>query len=68
MKGVLSVTKLRTHMDNAKSHNAKLPEEKMKQLQIERLPHPAYSPDISPNDFFLYGYIKHNLKGKAFKS
>lgn len=37
-------------------------------MHIERLPHPAYSPDIRPNDFYLYGYIKNNLKGKTFKS
>lgn len=68
MKGVLSSIKIRLHMENAKPHNAKLSKEKMEQLLIERLPHPAYSPDISPNDFFLNGYIKNKLKGKAFKS
>lgn len=40
----------------------------MEQLHIERLPRAAYSPDISPNDFFLYEYIKNKLKGRAFKS
>lgn len=55
-------------MDNARPHNAKLSEGKMKQLHIERLPHPSYSPYIRPNGFYLYEYIKNNLKGKAFKS
>ena len=40
----------------------------MNELHIERLPHPPYSPDISPNDFFLYGYIKNKLKGNRFSS
>jgi hypothetical protein len=25
------------------------------------LPHPAYSPDLAPSDFFLFGYIKEKL-------
>lgn len=37
-------------------------------MNIERLPQPPYSPDICPNDFFLYGYIKNNLKGHRFKT
>lgn len=68
MKGVSTSVKIRLHMDNARPHNAKLSEEKMEELHIERLPHPPYSPDISPNDFFLYGYIKYKLKGRMFDS
>jgi hypothetical protein len=29
--------------------------------KIQRIPHPAYSPDVAPNDFFLFGYIKRKL-------
>lgn len=68
MKGVITTIKLRLHMDNARPHNAKMSEQKMKELHIERLPHPPYSPDISPNDFFLYGYVKNKLKGRSFQS
>jgi hypothetical protein len=25
-------------------------------------PHPAYSPDISPSDFWLFGFLKEKLK------
>ena len=32
------------------------------------LPQPRYSPDVSPNDFFLYGYVKNQLKGFHFTS
>ena len=41
---------------------------KIASLNMLRLPHPAYSPDISPNDFFLYGYVKERLKGFHFTS
>lgn len=32
------------------------------------LPHPIYSPDLSPNDFWLYSYIKNKLKGRIHNS
>jgi len=34
--------------------------------QITALEHPAYSPDLAPNDFFLFTKIKDTLKGKHF--
>jgi len=34
--------------------------------QITVLEHPAYSPDLAPNDFFLYPKIKEILKGRHF--
>jgi hypothetical protein len=33
---------------------------------MKRAPHPAYSPDIAPSDFFLFGYIKEKQRGKVF--
>ena len=56
IKGTISSYKVRLHMDNAKPHNSIIAQKKMNELHIERLPHPPYSPDISPNDFFLYGF------------
>ena len=68
LKGVSKTSKVRIHMDNAKPHNAKRTLEKLDELHFERLPQPPYSPDVSPNDFFLYGYIKEKLKGSHFTS
>jgi hypothetical protein len=28
---------------------------------IQRIPHPADSPDLAPSTFFLFGYIKRKL-------
>ena len=39
----------------------------MKKSTFKRTPHPPYSPDIAPSDFFLFGFVKDKLKGKAFK-
>ena len=56
------------HMDNAKPHNSKMATEKIAELGFERLKHPPYSPDISPCDFFLFGYVKSQLRNYNVKS
>ena len=32
----------------------------------ETLPHPAYSPDIAPSDYYLFRSLQHFLSGKTF--
>lgn len=56
------------HLDNSRVHNSKYSHEKIESAGIFRAPQPAYSPDISPSDYFLFGYIKGKLKGKIFKT
>jgi hypothetical protein len=36
------------------------------QHHIFRLPHPPYSPDISPCDFWLFGLLKGIMKDREF--
>jgi hypothetical protein len=31
-------------------------------------PHPPYSPDLAPCDFYLFGYVKQRLAGFSFDS
>jgi histone-lysine N-methyltransferase SETMAR len=33
---------------------------------MQRAPHPAYSPDLAPSDFYLFGSIKQLLSGCKF--
>lgn len=56
------------YLDNCKGYNSKESNECFKANNIHRPPHPPYSPDIAPSDFFLYGYTKDKLKGRRFKS
>ena len=35
---------------------------------MKKAPHPPYSPDIAPSDFYLFGYIKGKLQGEHFDS
>jgi len=58
--------KIWVHLDNCRVHNSRVSMERMKQIKFERTPHPPYSPDIAPSDFFLFGYVKEKLKGQKF--
>ena len=31
------------------------------------MPHPPYSSDLAPSDFFLFGYVKGKLEGERFE-
>lgn len=52
--------------DNARPHVALRTLEKIKELGWERLIHPAYSPDASPSDYYLFRSLQHSLSGKRF--
>ena len=32
------------------------------------VPHPPYSPDLAPSEFFLFSKLKEHMKGVCFKS
>jgi len=54
------------HHNNAPAHMALSVKECLATKQITVLEHPAYSPDLAPNDFFLFLKIKEILKGRHF--
>jgi len=54
------------HHDNAPAHTALSVREFLATKQVTVLEHPAYSPDLAPNDFFLFPKIKDILKGRHF--
>ena len=56
------------HYDNARPHISKKVQEYLEQNGIIRAPQPPYSPDIAPSDFYLFGYMKEQLKGCKFSS
>ncbi|GBP57373.1 Histone-lysine N-methyltransferase SETMAR [Eumeta japonica] len=41
---------------------------KIHELRYELLPHPAYSPDLAPCDYYLFPNLKKWLGGKRFES
>ena len=56
------------HHDNASSHTSYQTREYLSTQKIELMGHPPYSPDLAPNDFFLFPKIKDKLRGKRFSS
>jgi histone-lysine N-methyltransferase SETMAR len=34
---------------------------------MKSAPHPPYSPDLAPSDFYLFRYVKRCLAGLSFK-
>ncbi len=56
------------HMDNAPAHRGDTVHRTLDALEWRRLPHPPYSPDLSPCDFFLFPLLKKRLRGRDFWS
>ncbi len=61
-KGVLLL------QDNAPVHTACVATTAAAKLGFELLPHPPYSPDLAPSDFFLFPKLKAEISGRRFKS
>ena len=55
------------HMDNARPHVAKLTQLRLKDLHLCAIKHQPYSPDLSPCDFYLFGYLKGIIGGRIFR-
>jgi hypothetical protein len=60
--------KLVIHASNAKAHTAQKCRPFCEENVLLLAPHPPYSPDLAPSDFFLLGYVKECLKGMLFPS
>jgi len=56
------------HHDNAPAHTALSVQQFLakKKNNMMVIPHPPYSPDLVPCDFFLFPRIKCQMKGKRF--
>jgi histone-lysine N-methyltransferase SETMAR len=51
------------HWDNAPVHTAASVKKWFADHSIQLLPHPPYSPDLAPADFFLFRRVKEELAG-----
>jgi histone-lysine N-methyltransferase SETMAR len=59
--------KLLLHADNARRHTAKLSTQYFSESRMKSVPHPPYSHDLAPSDFYLFGYVKRCLAGLSFE-
>jgi hypothetical protein len=54
--------------DNAHPHLGKVVTDLLSKYEWEELPHPPYSPDMSPPDFDLFPKLKEPVRGHHFSS
>jgi histone-lysine N-methyltransferase SETMAR len=54
------------HEDNSMCHNGSKVTSKITRNHIFRMPHPLYSPDIGPCDFWFFGMLKQIMKNREF--
>ena len=54
--------------DNASPHTVKVTRKKLQQLGQSVLPHPAYLPDLSPSDYYLFRHLSTFLKEKRYNN
>ena len=50
------------HEDNAPVHNSILVTDYLTKMGIKTVPHPPYSPDLAPYDFWLFPKLKEKLR------
>lgn len=60
--------KVRLLVDNAKPHTAKVTRQTLEKFRWEVIPHPPYSPDLSPSDYHLFRSLSNHLRGTNFKN
>ena len=61
-KGVL------LQQDNVRVHTCKVAMDAVEWNGYELIPHPAYSPDLVPSDFFIFSNLKKDICGHHFRS
>jgi transposase len=54
------------HHENASIHTAMAVQQFLVRNNISIEPHPPYSPDLAPSDFWLFPTLKMNLLGRRF--
>ena len=54
--------------DNARVPTCKVAMDAVERNGYELIPHPAYSPDLAPSDFFLFPNLKKDIRGLHFRS
>ena len=61
-KGVL------LQQDNTRVHTCKVAKDAVERNVYELIPHPAYSPDLAPSNFFLFPNLIKDIRGRHFWS
>jgi hypothetical protein len=52
------------HMDNSRCHNGIMATPEFDRRRLGRAERPSYSSDLSPCDFWLFGFLEEKLKDR----
>jgi histone-lysine N-methyltransferase SETMAR len=55
-------------MDNSMCHNDRKVTDELANLKFDRVPHPPYSPDLSPCDFWPFEMLKQKIRDQVFQT
>lgn len=66
-RGMLSRTVRLLH-DNTPVHKVTIAQVAAKDCGFQELPHPPYSSDLAPSDFYLFSKLKKDLRGRKFNN
>ena len=64
-RGILTRGPLLLH-GNAPALMSLVAQAVVKDIELEQLSHPPYSPDLTPSDFYLFRHLKQHLRGTRF--
>ena len=53
---------------NARPHTANQTMQKLRTLGFNILPHPPYSPDLAPSNYYLFSAMKSAIRGKNYNN
>jgi histone-lysine N-methyltransferase SETMAR len=62
----LAHRKILFHYDNAPAHSSGVVAAKLMELGFQLVPHPLFSPDLAPSDYYLFPNMKKLLAGRRF--
>ena len=54
--------------DNARVHTCKIAMDAVERNGYKLIPHPTYSLDLAPSDYFLFPNLKKDIRGSHFRS
>ncbi len=54
--------------NNAPSHTTAHTVTSMIETDMKEVPHPRYSPDLAPADFWFFPYLKSQIRGRIFRT
>ena len=54
--------------DNVRGHTCKIAMDAVERNGYELIPHPIYSPDLDPSEYFLFPNLKKDIHGRYFRS